>query len=481
MEMLQQILQTLFEGKVLAATDGILAERLGYKSNSRTTIGRIKRGEYVSPETLETVWRKLCEEFYVEEKDAVTIARSMRYGKELYNTVCATDGSSGEWGCTVLSAIMTEDYHRLSSLSEAFIRSLKETRMQEPDAFYGALGYCYMLWKKITPYTQKGRKSLALQLNELNSRLYASFPGNNRAYEVANTCIRIILADEELTVFKLVYNLNFILRNYADVAFYEASLRETGYLLDVAEVSYWIAPSETFHQGCELWCLSVVETKSENRGAYIAMRLRAESSSKESFKLMDSYNFIFLAENTSEEPELMLAYDIPTEETEYVLYSYNKETRLLKLCFDEESSHTFALPPTLQCLDIENPSTKDKKVWANVINNTLKEKFHIFLLAAANSSPASNIEYLADYDVTNICIDRRGLTVTFINETMEFCYSIPLDKYKFFNELTPAEFASVVRYKDSGEFAICWNFVGQNVPLHEFEKQWEKPLDDDQR
>ena len=477
MEMLQQILQMLFEGKVLAATDCMLAERLGYKSNSRTTIGRIKRGEYVSPETLETVWHKLCEEFYVEEKDAVAIARSIRYGKELYNAVCATDGSSGEWERTVFSAIMTEDYHSLASLSEDFVRSLKETRMEEPDVFYGALGYCYMLWEKISPYTQKGRKSLALQLNELNNLLYALFPGNNRAYEAANTCIRINLTEGEITIFKLIYNLGFILRNYADVAFYEASLRETGYLLDVAEVSYWIAPGETFHQGCELWCLSVVETKSENRGAYIAMRLRAESSSKESFKLMDSYNFIFLAENTSEEPELMLAYDIPTEETEYALYSYNKETRLLEMSFDEESAPAFTLPPTLQCLDLESSGTKDEKVWANVINNTLKEKFHIFLLAAANSSPASNIEYLADYDVTNICIDRYSLVVTFINETMEFCYSIPLDKYKFFNELTPAEFASVVRYKDSGELAICWNFIGQNVPLHEFEKQWEKPLD----
>ena len=476
MEMLQHTLQTLFEGKVLAATDGILAERLGYKSNSRTTIGRIKRGEYVSPETLETVWRKVCEEFYVDEKDVVTIARSMRYGEELYNAVCATDDGGVEWGDTVLGAIITEDYNRLSSLGEAVVKGLKEMRLQEPDVFYGALGYCYMLCKGVNPYTQRGRKRLAQQLNGLNSLLIGLYPGNNRAYESASTCIRINLEDTALTVFKLVYNLKLIIWNYVDVAYYETMLRERGLLFDVGEVSYWITPGETFHDGCELWCFSVIGTKSENRGEYIAMRLRAESRSKESFKLVESYIILFVV-NEGGGYDIMQAYDIPTGRIEFALYSYNKDSRLLGLCFDGAPSCTFNLPELLHCIDLDHPTTKDEKVWANIIENTIENKFCKFLLSAVNASTESNLEYLADYDVTNICIDRRSLTVTFINETTESCYSIPLDKYKFFNKLTPAEFASVVRYKDSGEFAICWNFIGQNVPLCEFEKQWEKPLD----
>ena len=211
MEMLQQILQTLFEGKVLAATDGILAERLGYKSNSRTTIGRIKRGEYVSPETVETVWRKLCDELYIYENDAISVARSIRGGKELYDAICAAGDGSSEWCCTVLGAIITEDYHRLSSLDEAVVKNLKEMRLQEPDVYFGMLAYCYMLWKNISPHTQRGRKDLVRQLNELNNMLSGLYPGNNRAYEGAKVCIRINLADEELTIFKLVYNLKLII------------------------------------------------------------------------------------------------------------------------------------------------------------------------------------------------------------------------------------------------------------------------------
>ena len=42
------------------------------------------------------------------------------------------------------------------------------------------------------------------------------------------------------------------------------------------------------------------------------------------------------------------------------------------------------------------------------------------------------------------------------------------DSYTFLEKLTPMEFASVARYKDTGELAIAWNFLGQNIPLHKF-------------
>ena len=43
-----------------------------------------------------------------------------------------------------------------------------------------------------------------------------------------------------------------------------------------------------------------------------------------------------------------------------------------------------------------------------------------------------------------------------------------IDAHTFFETLTPSEFASVVRYKDTGELAIVWNNLGLNVPLKEF-------------
>ena len=42
--------------------------------------------------------------------------------------------------------------------------------------------------------------------------------------------------------------------------------------------------------------------------------------------------------------------------------------------------------------------------------------------------------------------------------------------YAFLKELTSFEFASVVRYNDTGELVIAWNNLGQNIPLKEFEE-----------
>ena len=91
------------------------------------------------------------------------------------------------------------------------------------------------------------------------------------------------------------------------------------------------------------------------------------------------------------------------------------------------------------------------------------------ILTAVNSSSNCNIEYLGDYEVTNVCIDRKSVTVTIdYGEGEEKSYIIPADSYSFFEQLTPNEFASVVRLKDCGELAVAWNNLGQYILLKEF-------------
>ena len=99
----------------------------------------------------------------------------------------------------------------------------------------------------------------------------------------------------------------------------------------------------------------------------------------------------------------------------------------------------------------------------------LKNQCRKFILAAVNSSSNSNIEYLSDYEVTNVCIDRKSVTVTIdYGKGEEKSYIIPVKKHSFFEQLTPNEFASVVRLKDCGKLAVAWNNLGQYIPLKEF-------------
>jgi hypothetical protein len=70
-----------------------------------------------------------------------------------------------------------------------------------------------------------------------------------------------------------------------------------------------------------------------------------------------------------------------------------------------------------------------------------------------------------------VCIDRQEVIVSFESEASgREQYSIAVNNHTFFKNLTPFETASVVRYKDTKELAICWNNLGQYIPLKEFTK-----------
>ena len=129
------------------------------------------------------------------------------------------------------------------------------------------------------------------------------------------------------------------------------------------------------------------------------------------------------------------------------------------------------MPTELYCINHTAPQGKNEKVWAKIIEKLLDRHCEKFLFAAINSAAGSNIEYLTDYDVTNVCIDRKSITVTIDYGEEEKTYTIPASAHPFFAQLTPGEYASVVRFKDTGELAVAWNYLGQYIPLKEFTKK----------
>ena len=199
------------------------------------------------------------------------------------------------------------------------------------------------------------------------------------------------------------------------------------------------------------------------------MRLQAASNAIDSFKLAEAYNFMFLVDESNNNLQFMQAYDLPTGKIEFAGYGYDYEKRELEIYYADSQEKTFNLPQLLHCINHESPKGKEEKVWANIVKKLLDDKCRHFLLSAINSAGDSDIEYLADHEVTNVCIDRKTLTVTFEDDNdATRCYKIPINSYPFFSQMTPQEFASVIRIKSSGEYAICWNNLGQHVPLKEF-------------
>lgn len=481
----QEILQLLFDSCVFEGNFSELALRLGYKKDSRSTIDRVKSNKSnLTEKKLDALYAKIKEEYLIGDDEITTIANSVAYAKNLYSAMRDIYGTGNDWHNLIFGIFVAECYSVQPSLDEELIKELKELKLHEPEIYYGMLAHFFILCKGVNPYTKKGRKPLATQLSGLNELLYSLYPGDNRSYESGKIAIRLFLADENPSILKLIYNLRHTIRGYVDNSYYENFLREQGILLDVGEESFWTAPGETFHEGCELWYLSVIPTKSQRRGAYTAMKLRAKSSATTSFELIEAYNIMFSIDESYDDIHIFQAYELTTGKVEYALFSYDEESRLLELDFEDSPEQTFNLPQQLKCLNHSAPKGRDEKVWSKIVEKLLNEKCYKFLLIAANSLSNSNLEYLCEYDVTNVCIDRTSLTVTvekdsataddkeIITETKS--YTIAIDAHTFLENLTPAEFASVVRYKDTGELGIAWNELGQNIPLREFtEKQPE--------
>ena len=464
-------LQLLFNDYVFAGSDNKLASLLGYGEKSRSTIGRIKRGERVSDEKIAEIWERLCETFFIGDDDIAITAECVSWGHTLLAELQAEFGVGDEWHAGVFEALVTENYDALPpGLGKEYFVHLHEMKLQMPLLYFGMLAYCYLLCKGITPYTVQGARALYKQLGGLVDMLSGVFPTNSRARQAAEKVISFELAGGDITILKLIYNVRVIFGNYIEEGYYENYLRENGHLLDVGDDSFWVAPGSAFGEGCEMWYFSVVETKSRLHGSYIAMRLRATSGAIDSFELVDSYNFMFLVAADKDCTQILQAYNLPTGEIDYAVYGYDYDTRLLTLSFDAPLVNAFGLPPVLQCIDKENVTGREAKVWARVINEMLGSgRWRELLMSAVNLSAESDFEYLTCYDIVNVAIDRKAVTVTVEKDGEQQFYSIPLTAYPFLAKISPMEFLSVTRSKSSGKLFFSWNNLGQFIPFSEFE------------
>ena len=465
-----EILRILFNNQLFAESDSKLARLLGYGEKSRSTIRRIKNGESLKEGTIADVWEKLKELFFISDEEIICIANCVAYGHNLLEELQNVYGVGNGWHEQAFKSLITEDYAAISEKFDTVLSvHLNDMKLQEPEVYYGMIAYCYILCKKITPYTVEGRKKLNKQLDELNSFLHLTFPANSRAKLTADKTISMELGEENLTLIKLLYSLRVVFANYIDEEFFEGFLRDNGELLDTSEYSFWITPGETFGKDCELWFLSVVATKSQLHGSYIAMRLRARNDAKDSFELVESYNFLFMKANDQEGTQILQVYDMPTGKIDYVAYGYSYDEKTLELFFDEERGNTFALPAVLRQIDTANPKNKDEKVWAHIVNEMVEsDKCWKILLQAINSSAESDYEYLDEYEITNVAIDRKNITITMLYENVESTHTLPVENYPFLANLTPAEYVSVARSKSNGELYFTWNNLGQFIPMKEF-------------
>ena len=465
-----EILYILFNNCVFAKNDGKLAAVLGYGKNSRTTISKIKEGIAVTDKTINDIWEKLCDTFFMSDEELCVVAESVALGRNLLSELQGCYGVGKEWFDDAFAALLTENYPALPKRFEKVLSSnLQDMKQRASEIYYGMLAYAYITYKNITPYTAAGARGLHTRLYGMNEMLAKLFPTNLRAFTATQRAIETDLADEHLNILKLIYNLRAIFANYAEEDYFEYYLRGKGHLLDVGDDSFWISPNEKFAAGSVVYYFSVIATKSKLRGAYNVMKLCAANERRDSFQLAESYNFIFLVANDREHTQILQITDYKSGTIAYAVYSYDYDTRVLELEFCDDSKNIFALPRVMKCIELDEPKERDEKVWANILGELLKDRCRNFILEAVNSSVESEYVYLNEYSVTNVMIDRKNVVLFIENNGQKQRFAIPVDAYPFFAKLSPLEFVSVARSKGNGELFVCWNNLGQYLPFSAFE------------
>ena len=80
------------------------------------------------------------------------------------------------------------------------------------------------------------------------------------------------------------------------------------------------------------------------------------------------------------------------------------------------------------------------------------------------------IEYLRDYVVENVTIDRYSLTIAVEREGKQTDYTININQYPFLRTLLPSDIIGIVRSTDTNEVSFRWVQKGYVIPLEEFTK-----------
>ena len=465
MENKRELLKLLLECDILTGNLSKFVSALGYKEKSRSTIGRIKRGEGVSDKKLGTLWEMICKKFDISDETLATIADSVRrieaYPPKLRNEI--------------LEAFITE---KETEYTRPEVCEMKRCKEQEPDTFYLMLAYIYIKSKYIHPYTIKGRRALKKDLWTLNDTLYSQFQAIN-APQFTKETIANIIARKDVTTLELIHKLAIIIRVYMDSTYLKRINSRTIEHLNIKDGTFWIENGKEFCKDCELWYFRVNKTVYKEIGAYIIVKLTAQSEPPHSFKLMDKHSRFSFSMNGN----ILQMNDIPSREVDHIDSCTLDEKRgLLHFVFHKNSvRNKFGLPFTLEMLNHAGEKGERMEKLMKITDSIREEELESFIQDAVNSDPTRNMEFLTDEMIVNVQIDFNKVIVT-SNNNDKYQIDRNKTKYPFLMDLTAtlSEAACFVHIqptydnnsqnKEEGVKCIYWDRFDKYIPLYEFEK-----------
>lgn len=109
------------------------------------------------------------------------------------------------------------------------------------------------------------------------------------------------------------------------------------------------------------------------------------------------------------------------------------------------------------------PYQKNEKVWYRILDKFIKGKGRKQIQEIGGAFSLNDI-----YEVKDVIISRKYLSLILIESGVEKEYQLPLTKYSFLTTLTPTQEIWISRHTNDNEVYIEWPDLGYAIKLSEF-------------
>ncbi len=457
----QDALQLLINGCVFAPSASALAKRLGYKG--KTSIYRIQQGE-ASAGAIEEAWDKLRAFLQGTDEQLFYAARAVKNCRTLKRLV-KEKGAEGidieNRHLWVLQGVMLGDAERFP---ERFQREvwpdLMDLRTEDTDPFWMMMAHYYFEEEGVDAYAKDF--DLLGELNKLHEWLQQNYENCDRPKSSINNVFREGYIKEYSLgcTWDLMYYGALALLNYTEPDTLDRSVRSYD-LFNLGDDSYWIVPGTIYKEKAQVWHLMEIQVGEGTHGLYYALEIEV-GRNKEEFTVKQIIPMLFC------ESQGTLQMEVTKERKPIVVqYEWNESHTELQIKAEKKQHAQYNIPSCLHRIDLDDPQGKDAKIWANVMRgyneNTPKSVINAVFAF-------EGMDYLSDYVVENVTIDRHSMIITVEHEDEYTDYTIDIHRFPFLQTLLPSDFVGVVRPTATNEVSFRWIDKGYVIPMSEFNK-----------
>lgn len=456
------ILQCLIENRVFAPSHSALAKELGYKG--KMVIYRLMNGQ-TKESTVEEVWFRIMDCFYLSEGDLFTLASIFEGAKELTDLAFPNmNRNHPGWVKQLILALVHDFYDYFPPKFQYEVApKLKDLKKDAPNVFWGIVTLLYIRGNAIDVYQGDILKQASPIMRDLTDWLHDWFPENANAHVAS---IYLLNLPNASNLWNLLFKCILIFRYYTEPDFKNQTI-QCAQLLFREKRSYWHTPNSSYTSGSEVWLLIKQNYERSTNGFYIVMRLKA-GKDIQTFMLTDVLSFVFWTIDNEDDPPILQVFRHRGVEYElcYYIYSYDEELRELHLEANPDTGNLFDIPETLQMINIGHPNDKNEKIWARILSAWDKEKGYSVFQQAQEMLSSKIV--LKDYKLIDILISRTNYTLLVDRQGETIRYQLPLDAYDFLSQINPSQQVLFVKHKANNEVYVIWPGFGYEIKLSEF-------------